>query len=89
MASAVPEGQDGGSKGVRGLSFKLRKEDSKRNAACARSLQPTVHELPNDARPRKTVVSSRFCVLGLGLDATTTQLIELTLTNVLGCRNGV
>ena len=75
---------------------------SKRKAALARSVPPTVHKLPDPARPRKTVVSSRlrlwkhaalnqrepFRVLGVFLDTTTLQLTEVILMNVLGFRRG-
>ena len=77
--------------------FKIQDQEK---IAFARSAEPTVHELPA-ARARKMVVTSRLLplkhpaldqgqlfALGLSLDATTAQLNELILTNVLGFRRG-
>ena len=75
------EGQDGG-----------LHEKEVWKSALARSVRPTVHKRPDAARPRKTAFAldlhQPFRAPGLCLDGTTTQLIELILTNALGFRRG-
>ena len=84
MASAVPEGRDRGSQRQ---SLEMKNHPCKVRTA-------TVHELPGDARPRKTLNHAAldqrqpFRVLGVCLDATTTQLNQRILTTVLGFRWG-